>query len=855
MAAVQINWQNDKGMFISTSLENFKVTHAERGFHLTVVAPHEATHGTLYVTPGGKKDVVRYTEMSVIRLEPIRDFMSYEFAGVKGQTVLVSSGALLLLALLYSYFRTSLFRTGALLIGGIGGGIVRVFPLLALLLCGTQFAFLEGFYEQHYDSSWHQAVIDSVMQWNEVSLDMGGNVLHNLGIQHVMKPQLSPNVLIANVFGANHRIQVEGSVLAMALFAILTHICRLAGARLGDACAISLIAVLYFWIPDLSDHAITLNATLGLKWQAVAIATLLGFFCFTFIGYGKFRSANAVWPIVGLAVTILWVLLAYTETIAFFTLATSSLCLGALIGVESRRELLYKLSAATGIIGALLAVGVHSYVLNLFLYTPQMYYKTLYNHDFTALFFNNTSLLLASRNLGGIKVVAFFVLAATGAFLAWRFGNHFARRMVFGGLMLEVAIHLLSAINSTFKLVPLTFIYVEQMGLSVVALLTGTAIWAGLRVMFRLIPKIYNWIAPRGSQTSDLVPSELRSRTERTFPYLVLLLLVGAVFYRLAIQINFFRGWPPRTDSAPAQIQARELAVKPGDNFKGKVAVLLGMGNQSQALWGQHFFPVVYYKYREELGNDLMNDAEAAGIPVVNEYGHWISPPMLALFTAAFYRREDHIDRAAQAPRVFRPNLARLLGVSLVVSDQDLPEETELYHGQAGDHPISIHRVANANLGQYSPTSTVVAITASQILDQLQAKEFDGHLLAIVEQPVAHDLVPAEQVSVSFHKGPRVHIAAYSKGTSLLVLPFDYSHCLEVEGEGLNQTIPVNLAQTGLVVHGKVSLNISYRYGLINGTTCRKKDLERIKRLQLEDAATGRLFHDARPTRSEPKAS
>ena len=88
---------------------------------------------------------------------------------------------------------------------------------------------------------------------------------------------------------------------------------------------------------------------------------------------------------------------------------------------------------------------------------------------------------------------------------------------------------------------------------------------------------------------------------------------------------------------------------------------------------------------------------------------------------------------------------------------------------------------------------------------------------------------------------------------SLLVLPFDYSHCLEVEGEGLDQMIPVNLAQTGLVIHGKVMLDISYRYGLLKGTSCRKQDLERIKQLNLEEAATGRLFHDSRPVKTNPK--
>jgi len=268
------------------------------------------------------------------------------------------------------------------------------------------------------------------------------------------------------------------------------------------------------------------------------------------------------------------------------------------------------------------------------------------------------------------------------------------------------------------------------------------------------------------------------------------------------------------------------------------------------AFWGRDLFPVLYFKHRLALGNDLMNDAEVAGIPIVNEYGHWISPPMLALLAAALYRPEDFIDRAAQVPRAFRPNLARLLGVSLVVSDDPLPHEIELYRGTVADRPLYIYRIAGANLGQYSPTQTVVGARAERILDYLQAPNFDGRELAVLEEPLVAELVQGEGVSVSLHKGPRIRVLAYSRRTSLLVLPFDYSHCLEVDGQGLDRVMPVDLSLTGVVVRGQVSLEISYRYGLLKGSTCRKQDLERIKALNLEDAATGRLFRDSRPVKS-----
>ena len=738
------------------------------------------------------------------------------------------------------------------LISTIGKSVTRVFPLLAIILCGAMFLFMEGNYEQHYDSQWHQNSIESVMRWNEFSLDLGGNPLHNFGIQHVINPQLSPTFWIGNIVPQDHRIQVQAAFQAIVFFVVFLQICGLSGARLCDASAISLIAVYFFWVPILSAEAITLNATLGLLWQEGAIAALLAFFCFAQIGFKNSKNKPKAWPVIGLASTILWLYVAYPELSPLFTLATTGLCLGALLGAESKKELRDKCLSSFVIIMALLVIGLPNYVLNLFLYTPQMYYDTLYVRDFEALFFSNTSLLLASDRLGGAKVVGFFVLAAIGAFVALRFGKRFARRVVFAGLALEVTIHLLSTVNLLFELVPMTFTYVEQMGLSVVALLAGAGVWGTLRLTFLVIGGLYNSTRSSGWRTSDLFSPTLRSSTVQSLPYVVLICLGAMVLYQLSRQTNFYSGWPPRTDSEPAQIQARELAIRPGENFKGRGAVLLEMNNEGPISWGPQFFPILYYKYRVALGNDLMNDAEAAGIPIVNEYGHWISPPMLALLTAAFYRPEDRIDRAAQAPRVFRPNLARLLGVSLVVSDKPLDGQVELYHGIALDHPLYIYRVPGANLGQYSPTNTVVASSAEQILDHLQAVDFDGKELAVIEQPLGLDLVQAEAASVSLLKGPRIRVEAYSEGTSLIVLPFDYSHCLKVEGEGLDRMVPVNLAQTGLVVHGEVSVDISYRYGLLKGTSCRKQDLERVQDLQLAEAATGRLFYDARQLTTSP---
>ena len=50
---------------------------------------------------------------------------------------------------------------------------------------------------------------------------------------------------------------------------------------------------------------------------------------------------------------------------------------------------------------------------------------------------------------------------------------------------------------------------------------------------------------------------------------------------------------------------------------------MLAMQKNAPAHWVD-VFNIVIYKVRAVFGNDLMNDAKVAGIPVANEYGHWI---------------------------------------------------------------------------------------------------------------------------------------------------------------------------------------------------------------------------------------
>jgi len=839
--AFQISWHDANGNLIKVTIEPFDLGPIESTYQTTIVAPSHAELGILYVVPGSPHDVVRYTEMSLTQLEPLSDFLSYRFLGIPGETILTVILPIVIFLVIVKRWVLQFFLTG------FGESDYRnfsapkwngwIFPALALVLSGTLFVFLEGMYEHDYDAQWHQASVESVMRWKTFSLDLGGDPLHNFGVHHAINPQLSPTFWIGWAFGADHRIQIEGAVQAILFFVLLFQLCRISGARRNDAAAISLIAVAYLCVPMLTGNATTLDATLGLLWQEAAIAALAAFFCFACIGCHRVSPRARRWATPGLALVIVWIALSFSELFAFFAMATVGLCIGALLGSESKQEVIFKFGASALVLVILLGIGLHEFIFNLYQYTPQLQFQATYEQDFPHTTFLIQYFAKFAPEAASLLYI-FFAMAVIGGVFALRFGNAFARRIVLAAISLEVSIYLMSTLNAALKLAPVRFIYVEQTGISVVALLAGVGVWGILRFgVWAVIVVPARW-AP--------VRQRPRPAVFDSLPIIVLLCAVGLLFHTLSGREEFVSWWPPRTSSTPARIQAEALAVNPGQEFKGRGAVLLGMASSSRIDWPTDVYSVLYHKFRGAFGNDLKTHAEAADIPMINEYGHWMSPAMLSLMAAAFYDPSDPVHRADQVPRRFRANLARLLGVSLVVSDQALPGQTLLYQATAMGHPIYIHSIADANLGHYTPIHTIAVKDAHELLDHLQAPDFDGRNLAVVEQNIYGDFVPAQTVSILLDRGARIRVEAWSEARSLLVLPFEFSHCLRIDGVGVERMIPVNLAQIGVVIRGRATFDIAYRYGLVAGTTCRSLDLQRVRALDLEDAATGRLFFDPR---------
>ena len=189
------------------------------------------------------------------------------------------------------------------------------------------------------------------------------------------------------------------------------------------------------------------------------------------------------------------------------------------------------------------------------------------------------------------------------------------------------------------------------------------------------------------------------------------------------------------------------------------------------------------------------------GIRTLDEESATIAPAKYLLLTRFLARATDLQSRALLvfSKPAQRPLAA--LGVRYVVTDHPLPPPAMLRLREEipgiGTH--FVYELQDVNLGTYAPTVARVTGTPEAQLRAVLEPDFDFRRDAVVDAPVPQ-LSPGKSSFFAYPGGYRLR--ATSEGTSLIVLPVIYSHCLQWR----NQTqgapphlIRVDFGLTGLL--------------------------------------------------------
>lgn len=313
----------------------------------------------------------------------------------------------------------------------------------------------------------------------------------------------------------------------------------------------------------------------------------------------------------------------------------------------------------------------------------------------------------------------------------------------------------------------------------------------------------------------------------------------------------------PQAETPVTKILKTEIALKPGTPFRGRAATLVGRifpdstNVDIVGLWGIPRFLANHATGNTHDGAGLWQDS----IPTLLEYNPLMTPPYFA-FTRSFFTEPVDLQlRNLVAMRHIDQRLLAVIGVRFVITDRPFAGGIHLrqvlnipvndaFLKRAGipqaitDFSLYLYELDNVNLGQYSPSSPLFARTASEMLA----------LLGDPATNLSHSFVTAENITEKLSAGHmdeflvesgRFVVKATSPGHSVLILPMEYSRCLNLRTNGSGgpsaRLFRANLLLTGVVFEKELNATISYRTGPFAGSRCRlhdKADMEAIEMRQ-----------------------
>jgi hypothetical protein len=244
-----------------------------------------------------------------------------------------------------------------------------------------------------------------------------------------------------------------------------------------------------------------------------------------------------------------------------------------------------------------------------------------------------------------------------------------------------------------------------------------------------------------------------------------------------------------------------------------------------------------------------MDSLWADAVPTANEYSQLVTPQAIYFIHQLFKRKSlpgdlnwfrPWIDTGGVSfPLLFRT--LRAFGVRYLGGYQEIPHvpgveglRFESFPRRPPNQPPAlwvVYEFPNVNVGDYSPTEVIPARSAADTILALGAASFDFGRQVILSTDLRERLVPAHDMKLSVIRGGW-HLSGRSDGTSLVLLPQQFSHCLRAHDASV-RLVRADLILTGVIFSGTIDTDISFDFGIFS-PGCRRGDLADVKQLGLK---------------------
>jgi hypothetical protein len=244
------------------------------------------------------------------------------------------------------------------------------------------------------------------------------------------------------------------------------------------------------------------------------------------------------------------------------------------------------------------------------------------------------------------------------------------------------------------------------------------------------------------------------------------------------------------------------------------------------------------------------------GVPTVNEYSQLLTPQFVYLQVELFKQKPamntswPWVGSGAVYDTLFKTFQA--LGVRYILNHAPFHAADErkfaarsVRRYQPPEPPAEwqIYELPDPNVGNYSPTEIVLASSAAEIIADLANPDFDFRRQVIVSTGQG-PLVPARDMHLTVTRGGGFHISGHSDGTSLVILPQQFTNCLKTSDNRV-RIVRANLMWTGVIFSGDIDTDLWFGYGMFS-PGCRRDDLADMRRLGLVLPATAQAAEAGR---------
>lgn len=468
------------------------------------------------------------------------------------------------------------------------------------------------------------------------------------------------------------------------------------------------------------------------------------------------------------------------------------------------------------IISILAFMGVFHYFLGLFQYTAAVFFQNeLLN---TRLDWQSVSIAFHyNAHIMGLYLV---LLGISGAFI-----DVFSQRGVRKNMALMLLIYVSCLLSSGFII---SYYYSRWQG--PLPLYFEVIIWP-FYIIYATNFLIYLWLGLKNfifKKIDNLPKSRFFNNVGLLFPLIVI--AIYTPFLYSSIYRKTYNVYPP-SDTEITKILRKEIAIQYSAPFRGRVATFTGQ-NLNKANWFD--LHTSDHNQIQEFGNEhRLMGFSYYDIPSFFEYSPLISPAFYLVTKKFLTFPQDEQIRNVMTLRKVNSKILRLLGIRFFITDKIIKTNAKLRYQLKN---IFLYELDDVNLGQYSPTNIIIKTDSNASLNAMSAPEFDPKQFAILHNELQElkNLVSATETKINVEKGGILKLSSKSDGHSLLVLPIEYSHCLDLtdtQNQLPIQLFRVNILQAGVLFQGNLDATLKYFTGPLHNANCRLKDTLEAKNL------------------------